>query len=274
MCTESIKKMNNSKISHNTLSQWLSDVKAETISKKAGQLITNDVCGSPVSIDWQITDILSSNLAEFKRNVCDLAAKVTATIEIQFLHAYPEAVSQDGFLKACEPLFGHGIENIDWQAVEKTIQTSIKQFYLMDISKFGADIVGKLADDVYFFASIKDQKTDNLLGFIICSITPALPYGNIKVINIVIAPEGQNRELERILLSSIFAIIPQVQRIFIITRPTNSTALNAYKTCGFIQDVNPIQDPNHTITTEHFVVFEYKSNQCNILQNIAETFTE
>jgi len=273
ICKES-KQMNNHNVPQSTLSPWLIDVKKATISKKAGQFITNDTSGSPVVIDWQITDILSSDIAAFKQNVCDLAAEVTATIETQFLRAHPEAVSQGGFLQTCEPLFAHGIENVDWQAVEKTIQTSIKQFYLMDISKFGTDIINKLADDIYLFASIKDQKTGTLLGFIMSSITPALPYGDIKVINVVIAPEEQDRELEKILFSTILNIIPSVKRLFTITRPTNSPAIAAYKRCGFTQDRNPVQDPNHKVAMEHFVIFEYKTEQSDILQKTATTLID
>lgn len=256
---------------HNTLSQWLIDVKAATGSKKSGQLITNDASGTPVVIDWQITDILSPNIAAFKQEVCNLAAEVTATAEMQFLHEHPQAVSQGGFLQACQPLFAQGIENVDWQAVKTTLQSSIKQFYLMDISKFGAEIISKLADDIYYFASIKDQTTGKLLGFIMSSITPALPYGDIKVISVITAPEEQSRELEKILLSSILKVIPPVKRMFTITRPTNSATIDAYRACGFTQDLDPVQDPNHTISMEHLVIFEYKTEQSDILQKTAAT---
>lgn len=265
------KKMNDHTVPQSTLSQWLADVKKATNSKQIGQLITNDASGCPVVIDWQITDILSPRIAEFKKNVCDLASQVTAAEEVQFLHAHPDSVSQSGFLKACEPLFANGIENVDWPLVTNTIQSSIKQFYLMDMSKFGAEIISKLADDIYYFASVKDHSTGKLLGFIMSSITPALPYGNIKVINVVIAPEEQNRGLEKTVLSSILHVIPHVKRMFTVTRPTNTTRLTALKTCGFTQDLNPGQDPNHTIALKHFVVFEYKTEQSDILQKAAAT---
>jgi hypothetical protein len=270
MCKES-KQMNDHNVHQGTLSPWLIDIKTATASKKAGQLITNDASGSPVVIDWHITDILSPDIAAFKKDVCNLAAEVTAAMEVQFLHKHPETVSQGGFAKACEPLFAQGIENVDWQAVQETLQATIKQFYLMDISKFGAEIINKLTEDVYFFASIKDQKTDTLLGFIMSAITPALPYGDIKVINVVVAPEAEKRELEKILLSTIFNVIPQVKRMFTITRPTNIKTLAAYSACGLTQDYNPVQDPNHQITMNHFVVFEYRTEQSDILQKTAKT---
>ncbi len=261
--------MNNHLSSKTNESSWLAEVKTTIGSKTVGQYIAHDTYGSPIIIEWYISDILSPDLAAFKKNVSDLAAQVTAQVEMDFLRIHPEAVSQGGFLKTCEPLFAEGIAHVDWHAVNQTLQTSIKQFYLMDLSKFGPEIIGKLADDIYYFASIKDQKTDTLLGFIMSSITPALPYGDIKVITVTVAPDAQNRDLEKILFSTILNVIPAVKRIFVITRPTNAEALTVYNACGFMQDNNPIQDPHHQINMEHFIIMEYKTEQSDILQKTA-----
>lgn len=159
------KTMNDQIVSNKTSSKWIDHIK-ETTLKKSGQLIAIDAIGVPVIIDWHMTSILSPDIAAFKKEVSDLAAHVTAEMEVQFLHKHPEGVSSGGFLKACEPLFAEGIDTIDWELVTLTLEKSIKQFYLMDLSKFGEDIINKLIDDVYFFASIRNQETDAILGFI------------------------------------------------------------------------------------------------------------
>lgn len=267
--------MNYQNVPQETLSQWLIDIKTATNLKNNGQFNIHDESGAMTIIDWHITDILSPNLAAFKKNIaCNLATQVTTATEMQFLRQHPHAASEDSFLQAYAHLFANGIKNVNWDDVKNALERSIQQFYLMDISKFGAEIINKLINDIYYFASIKDQQTDKLLGFIVASVTPALPYGDIKVINVIIAPEEQNRGLEQILLSSIFKVIPHVKRIFTITRPTNSSTITAYQSCGFIEDLNPIQDPNHKINNKHFVVFEYNSKDSNILQKLADLFAD
>jgi hypothetical protein len=236
----------------------------------AGCFFAHDDSGRAIVITWHKTNIVAGELACFKREVSDLASQVTAASEAQFLKNFPDAVSSGGFLKSCEPLFADGVEFVDWVAVEQKLQESIKQFYLMDLSVFGQAMIDKLMDDVYFFAMVRDQATSQLLAFIMSSITPALPKGDIKLINLVIAPCEQEKGLEALLLGSLACVMPEVKRIFTAVRPTNNLVLEGLGACGFVEDKNPIQDPYHPIDSKHFVVLECKADQSELLQKTAE----
>lgn len=266
--------MNDYNVKNDAQFSWLDSVKSIIASKKSGHYLAQDENSNPVIIEWHITDILSPELATFKKNVSNLSAQVTAAIETELLRQSPEAVHTGGFLKACEPLLAQGPDMVNWQTVEETIKACIKQFYLMDMAQFGQEVINMLIDDVYFFASVKDQKTNTLLGFIMSSITPALPYGDIKIINIAVAPETQMNGLEKLLVGVLYKTIPTIKRMFIITRPTNYIGLDTYEQCGFVLDNNPIKDPNHAIAMEHFVVLEYKTEQSNIIQTTANNLIE
>jgi ribosomal protein S18 acetylase RimI-like enzyme len=241
---------------------------------KTGCFFTYDKNDRAVVIEWHKTNILAAELADFKKEVSDFAAQITAESETNFLKSYPEAVQTDGFLKSCQPLFENGSQGVDWDKVIYILQSSIKQFYTMDLSLFGPAIINKLIDDVYFFASVKDVETQKLLGFMMTSITPVLPKGDIKLINLVIASDEQKCGLEQLLLSSIIKILPQVKRIFTMVRPTNVDVQRTFEVCGFMEDKNPIEDPNHPIHKEHFIVLEYKIDQSNVLQRAAMQLVE
>ena len=103
------------------------------------------------------------------------------------------------------------------------------------------------------------------------AITPALNSGDIKVINIAISPAEKENGLDQLLMSSIFNIVPQVKRLFLFSRPTNSSALETYRSCGFTQDLNFVQDPNHKVNLEYLIPLEYRAEQSNILQKTAQT---
>lgn len=240
----------------------------------SGFFTAQDKYGHAVIIEWHKTNILSPELAAFKKEVCDLASKVTATTETQFLQKHPEAVSSGGFLKSCEPLFAQGVQAVDWVQVEQTLQASIAQFYLADISNFGTEIINMLINDVYYFASIKNKETDQLLGFLMAATTPALPVGDIKLINLIVAPENQNRDLEKLLLSLIIKMLPQVTRIFTMIRPTNQNARIVFESCGFEQDKDPIQDPLHPIDERYSLVLHYRMDRSDILQKTAQQLSE
>lgn len=238
--------------------------------QKTGCFFAQDNNGYDIVIEWHVTNILALELALFKKEVSDLACQMTAASEMQFLKRFPDAISTGGFLKSCEPLFANGADYVDWAAVEQTLQTSIKQFYLADLSKFGQAIIDMLINDVYFFAAVRDQKTSQLLGFTMSSITPALPKGDIKLINLIIAPGEQEKGLEILLLGSLLRVLPDIKRMFISVRPTNSNALQMLATCGFVEDENPIQDPHHPIDRNHLIVLECKVDESNALQEGAE----
>ncbi len=242
--------------------------------QKSGFFTAQDKSGRVVVIEWHKTNIISQELATFKKKVSDLASKITATAETQFLQKHPEASSSGGFLRSCEPLFANEVQSVDWLQVEQTLQASITQFYLADISKFGTEIITMLINDVYYFASIKDQTTDQLLGFLMAAITPALPQGTIKLINLVIAAENRHQGLEMLLLSSIIRVLPDVMRIFTMIRPTNQNARIVFESCGFEEDKEPVQDPHHPIDEKYLLVLDYRTDRSDILQKMAQQLSE
>lgn len=251
--------------------EWLTVVKETAAAKTFCIKDAKDQLNRSVIIEWKTSDILSPDLAAFKKGIADIAAKTIAPTEAVFLKAFPEALSSEMFLNPCTPLFANGLDAVDWTAVEATIESTIKQFYLTDLSKFGADMLKPLLNDIYLFSTLKDKETNSTLGFMICGITPALPYGEIKLINMVVVEEEQNKGLEGLLISSILNVIPQTKKIFCFVRPTNVSALAQYQDLGFTKDLHPIEDPNHKVNMDYLIRLQYKTNESNILQNIANT---
>lgn len=250
--------MNDSKI------DWLTY--AKTVSDAEGRAVAATEKGRVIVIEWKKVDILSPNLAIFKKDLSDLAAEKISESELVFLKAYPEAASSELFLSTCKPLLENGIENVDWHAIKDAIKASVKQFYLADLSKFGSDMIKPLLDDIYFCATARRQDKKEPLGFLLFSITPALPFGDVKVINFFLKENSPNSELRNILMGLVFKILPQTQRIFLFARPTDSAALEMYAFMGFEKDENPFQDPSHKINHQNLVSLDYKIENSEILQ--------
>lgn len=85
-----------------------------------------------------------------------------------------------------------------------------------------------------------------------------------------VKPSEQNRGLGKLLMSSIFKIAPDIRRIFLCTRPTNVNALKAYQAWGFVPDLQPI--PEASLNMAHWEFMEYKAEQSDMLQKLAESF--
>ena len=252
------------------LSQWLTHINDTVPSNKGETLLIKGAFEIPLRLEWMKTDIQSPYLAAFRRYICEMACESLAPVEVEFLRQYPEAVNREIFLVGCAPFFAQGPQAVDWEAVEEKIKSTIKQFYLADISSFGIEVIKPLLNDVYCFATLRNEETKKLLGFTLFSITPALPYGDIKIINLVVDPSQKNQGLETLLLSMIFKIIPKAKRLFLFNRPTDTESLQMYQSLGFNVSKKPNQDPNHQVNPNYLILLEYQANQSDGLQKVAE----
>ena len=147
-------------------------------------------------------------------------------------------------------------------------------FYKVDTSTIPEETAKVLAKDIYFIVTVKQRDTGARLGFITFLIRPDYASGDIKVTSIAVAPKEQNRGLAKLLMESIFRIDPTIKRIFLCTRVTNEYALNAYRSWGFTKDPNPTQDPHYKFNLNHWTFMEYKTDQSNVLQEIAKCFAQ
>lgn len=243
--------------------EWLAHAKTAPADGKAS-LVDNK--GRTITLEWKKTDILSQDLAAFKKDLSNLAAEKLSKSELSFLKAHPEASSSELFLRACNPLLDKGVENADWHAIQGTINASVKQFYLADLSKFGPDVIKPLLNDVYFCATARRPNEKEPLGFLLFSITPALPFGDVKVINFFMKEDCPNVDLQNALMGLIFKILPKTKRVFLFARPTDSAALEMYATMGFKRDENPFQDPSHKINHQYLTSLDYRIENSKILQ--------
>ncbi len=243
---------------------WLDYAKTTSAIESTDTAVDNK--GQIFVLQWERVDILSSDLAAFKKDLSDLAAEKISRSELTFLKAHPESVSSELFLRACKPLLDRGIENADWNAIQETIKESVKGFYLADLSKFGPEMIKPLLSDVYFCATVKRPNEKEPQGFLLFSITPALPYGDVKVINFFMREDSSNSDPKNLLMELIFKILPQTKRIFLFARPTDSAALEMYTSMGFEKDENPFQDPSHKINHQSMTSLNYRIEKSKILQ--------
>lgn len=253
--------MNNSKI------EWMTYARAD--SAAGGKFSAVDNKGDTLIFEWKRNGILSHEIAAFKKNLSDLAAEKISHSELAFLKAHPDAVSTELFLSSCKPLLSKGVENADWNAIQETIKTTVKQFYHADLSKFGPDAIKPLLDDLYFCATVRRSDEKESMGFLLFSVTPALPFGDVKVINFFFSEDSLSN-LQKVFMGLIFKIIPNTKRIFLFARPTDAAALNEYKAMGFEIDENPFQDPSHKVNHLYQTTLDYKVDKSNLLQGALE----
>jgi len=217
----------------------------------------------------------SPEFATAMKSVWDIARQAYTPVEMLFLKKHPEVVGKEDYFKPFEPLFKNGIEKVNWSHVEEKMQELLKPMFVFDVSTFSGDMKKQFSFAEHFFISVKNESSEELLGFATFLIMPEYAYGNIKATSLAVLPAVQNRGLGLLLMASIFRIISYVTRIFFCTRVTNKVILMNYPHWGFVREVDPVLEVyRYSFNPKHWVFIEYKADQTKILQEKAATLIE
>ena len=255
ICIERNQKMNN----HNE-------------QKRSHCFVAKDRHGATINLEWHKTNVVSHDFAADMKNVWPFARDAYVPVEMEFLKQFPQVVGDEAYFKPFEPLFSDGVEQVDWNAATATMESILQGHFIFDPAQLPEQVIAMFAHDDCFFVAAKDGATEQILGFITFLMRASYAAGDIKVMSFAVAQSHQNRGIGKLLMSSIFKIVPDIKRIFLCTRVTNGTALKAYSSWGFVTDKNPVLD--HAFNLAHWSFMEYKTTESDILQKVAQTLTE
>jgi hypothetical protein len=207
--------------------EWLQCIDKST--NKAGSFRTKDEKGSSIIIEWEKINPLSLRLSEIITDTSHLLVEAYSQIETQFAKKHPEAVPNEMFLKPLADYFKEGIANLDWNIVEEKLKQNLKNFLTTtDWPKYSNP------SDIQFFVIAKEAKTNVQLGVIQFIASTEYQPGNFKIglYDGVLVNENKYN-LQKILLGSIFKLVPTTQRIFFHTRITNDKGIDVHHKLGF-----------------------------------------
>ena len=244
----------------------------QTEPKEFGSFSTTDKLGAPIILEWKKTTVVSPDFAAAMREMWNFARDAYTPVEMEFLRTFPEVVGAEPYFKPFEPLLVNGVGNVDWDAATKTMETILQGHFVFDPTQFPEHVIAMYSQDSCFMVIAKDRATGTPLGFITFLMRASYTTGDIKVMSLAVATTHQNRGLGKLLMSSILRIVPDIKRIFLCTRVTNTSSLQAYRSWGFITDEKPILD--HAFNLAHWPFMEYKTEQSDILQKTAATLTD
>lgn len=238
---------------------WINDVN-NLFVKRQGYFTTQNVSGSDFVIEWENIAANSIRLNEKIRTFGHLLVNAYSNIEIEFAKKYPDLVKDEMFLKSLYPLFINGASNVDWSAAQNQLKEVLNHFFLeTDWTQFSK------IEDIHIFASIREKNSSQILGLAQFIVTPENEYGTIKIALYDGVNPSSNPELNKLLLSCIFKLIPNVNRLFLHTRITNEVSISAHQQLGFTKFLGPLQ---------YWIDLEYWADRNNILQMAAESLNE
>ena len=247
------------------------------LEKNKGQFTAFDNAGIPVIIEWQKTTFFAPEFANIMKAAWPIARDAYTEVEMQFLRAHPEIVNTEDvgakeFYMPFRPLFKNGLKVVDWIKVKEVMQSALKPHFIFDASTWGPEVRAMFANDACYSITIKDLQTKTLRGFITFMIRSSYASGDVKMMISGVDENYLNRDLDKLLMSSILKINSDIKRICTCIRVTNASALKIYKSWGFTNTDNPILDHPHNF--QHWIFLEYKTDKSNLLQKTASSFVD
>lgn len=243
----------------------------DQIINKQGSLKATDKQGASVRIEWQSDGMFTDATIENMASLWECARQAYVPIELDFLKAFPEVVGTEPYYKAFEPLFAQGADRVHWQQAATIMEGMLKNHFVIDTSKIPTSILSHYEHDQSVIVTVKDAHSHELLGFMTFMMRAEYPVGHVKAIAAGVLPSAQGRGLGKLMMSVLFKIVPDIELIFLSTRVTNTTALRAYESWGFVRSEAPIQDPQHMFNQKHWVFMKYDAAHTDTLQKVAET---
>lgn len=250
--------------------QWLDIVRQ---SPSLGTLHGTDKAGQSITLNWTLSHVQDPRFKPTMQSICDLTVEAFTPVEIEFVKQHPEAMQglDNAHFKALEPLFTNGIDAVDWAQATKVVAERIRQ--ISDPSVWGDNVLSMFTQCLYVIVTIQDHAANTIIGTATFFVMPAYGHGDVRVTSIAVTPSAQGRGLGKLLMSSIFKVVPSTQRIFLSTRITNETALKAYRSWGFVHDEHPLPNAYHKMDPTHWAFLEYKAGKSTVLQNVAKTLS-
>src|SRR5438309_11083569 len=130
-----------------------------TVPKESGSFSATDKLGSPIILEWKKTTIISADFAAAMHKMWSFARDAYTPVEMQFLKAFPDVVGTEPYFKPFEPLFSSGVENVDWNAATKTMESILQGHFVFDPAQFPEHVIAMYAQDSCFVVVAKDQTT-------------------------------------------------------------------------------------------------------------------
>lgn len=234
------------------ISNWSDETNEILASSKMGSFQSMGY----LTFTWEKIDSKTPQFSQKIKDLKDILVKTYTQMEVEFARGHPELVPSEMFLKSIASLFSEGIEKVDWRCVEGKVRVNFDHFFTQtDFSSFSC------LDDINIFVVAKEKEKP--VGMIQYLIKPEYDYGHVRVCFYGVHCNQAYLGIDKLLMSSIFKLLPSTKRIFLHTRETNVHAIDKYLSWGFTPFLGPLK---------HWIDLEYQGTNCDQLQKAAESF--
>jgi len=186
-------------------------------------------------VEWTKCSALSETFASKMASFAKLGIDTFAPVEHEFLSKYPQAINEDPHLSGYAQLHG--------AALDSAIRAKLEAIFTMDPKIWSREMREALANVCYYVVTIREAISQQTDGF---AVFMAMPKGEFKITVLAVDNRIRRRGAAGVLVGSLRKIGVNYTKLLASTRPSNGTAIEAYKKWGFTEDLETT--PAHFIS--------------------------
>ncbi len=221
--------------------KMLADKYVKTISEKlSGSYTEQGNTNQRFVVEWSKLPALSDAFYEKMVSLADLGITTFREIEIDFLKAYPRAVEEDKNLSM--------FSGLQASELEIAMDTKLAKIFRTHPKQLSAEWQAIIKDVYYYVVTIRQEKSEQIQGFITLMSGGVIPKNEFKITILAVNRDVRRTGMASLLINSLNKIGVKYKKIFASTRPSNTTAINAYKKWGFYEDLEALKSsPSHFV---------------------------
>ena len=220
--------------------QHLADKYVKNIKKEASGSYKVEGQGQTFIVEWSRLPALSDAFHEKMGQLAELGITTFKEIEVDFLKAYPNAVVVDKDLAGFSRLQNHELE--------KAMNTKLKKIFCTHPKELSVEWQSAMKQIYYYLVTIKEEKSKNIQGFVTFMGGGFIPKNEFKITVLAVDKGARRKGVATLLINSLKKIGVSHKKIFASTRPSNLSAICAYKKWGFSEDIEAIKSsPSHFV---------------------------
>lgn len=228
--------------------KYVRNVKRES----SGSYIEQGDAGETFIIEWSKLPALSDAFHEKMQRFAGLGITTFREIEIDFLKTYPMAVKEDKNLEVFS-----GLQDLK---LEEAMNAKLEKIFSAQPKELSAERQSAMRDLYYYMVTIREEKSKNIQGFITFMGGGFIPKNEFKITILAIDKNVRRKGMASLLVNSLKKIGVNHTKIFASTRPSNISAISAYRKWGFREDMEAVKSsPSHFVSGHWIHLARYES---------------
>ncbi|HEV7737692.1 MAG TPA: GNAT family N-acetyltransferase, partial [Chlamydiales bacterium] len=173
---------------------------------------------------------------------------------MEFLSQHPKAVEEDIHL--------HVYSQLQGDELYQAIRLKLEGIFGMRPKMLSPEMREALASVYYYVVTIRETMSDRINGFVVFMGGGSRSKAEYKITILAVDEKSRRRGVAGVLVNSLCKIGISCTKLLVSTRPSNVSAIQAYKKWGFGEDLEAMKSAQAHFVSGHWIHLVRREATC------------